>query len=56
MEGNGRELAGNRRTFEFRLEQSFDLDFDLKLELNLVLGLGLMSTLGLRSQGLLSHT
>ena len=35
MEGNGRELAGNRRTFEFRLEQ-FVLELDLTLDLNLV--------------------
>ena len=40
MKGKGRELAGNRRTFEFRPEQSLDLELDLKLDLNLVLGLG----------------
>ena len=41
MEGNGRELAGNRWTFEFRLGQIFDLELDLKLDLNLVQNLDL---------------
>ena len=41
MRGNGRELAGNRRIFEFRLEQTFDLELDLKLDLNLVQNLDL---------------